>query len=108
MREAVRAALNNIAARFSNDAPSVDERVLRSRYGAYGAWPVDSELGLVVLAWVLGPGFAIPEFGRAVNAIVPDFASGARAIKLSPTSVEGGSTLVTLGGLLGGPSATGR
>ena len=60
MREAVRAAWQDLAARFSDVAPSLDEVALRSRYGAIEAWPADAEFGLVVLGWALGPGFACP------------------------------------------------
>ena len=94
VREAVRAALSTIAARFSDDAPSVDERVLRQRYVALDVWPADSQLGLFVLSWILGPGFSIAGFRDSVNALVPDFGKAARSI--GPGS---NPTLVTLGGI---------
>lgn len=96
MREDVRVALKSIAARFSDDAPSVDERVLRRRYAALDAWPVDAQLGLVVLAWVLGPGFALSDFREATNRLVPDFSRAARSAGGIGAS---NPTLITLGGI---------
>jgi hypothetical protein len=94
VRDAVRVALGSITARFSDDAPSVDERVLRRQYGALDAWPADAELGLVVLAWVLGPGFSLPQFRESVNTLVPNFSKAARAI-----GSGGPPSLITLGGI---------
>ena len=65
------------------------------RYGAMGAWPADAELGLVILAWVLGPGFSHPMFRRSVNALVPNFAEAAQAVR----AIGPNPTLVTLGGI---------
>lgn len=95
MREVVRVALNRIASRFSDDAPSIDTRVLRSRYRVYEAWPADAQLALGVLAWVLGPGFHLPRFAAAVNAPLPDFRRAAAAVGRGGAN----STLVTLGGI---------
>jgi hypothetical protein len=94
VREAVRVALGSIAARFSDDAPSVDERVLRRQYGVLDAWPLDAELGLMVLAWVLGSGFSLPQFRESVSTLVPDFSRAASAI-----GVGGSPELITLGGI---------
>ncbi len=94
MRELVRVALGSIAFPFSDDAPSIDERVLRARYVAVDAWPADAELGLVVLAWALGPGFVLAGFREAVAPLVPDFARAARCI-----GPGGTPTLITLGGV---------
>jgi hypothetical protein len=94
VREAVRAALNSIAVRFSDDAPWVDERVLRQRYAALDAWPADAQLGLFVLSWVLGSGFSIAGFRESVNALVPDFGKTAWVI-----GTGSNPALVTLGGI---------
>ena len=94
MRECVRVALIEIASRFSDDAPTVDERKVRSRYAAAEAWPADAELGLMVLSWALGPGFSIREFKAAVNRLVPDFARAAAAIDPGESP-----TLITLSGI---------
>jgi hypothetical protein len=90
VRDSVRVALDKIAAQFSDDAPSIDERALRSRYAAVDAWPADAELGLRVVAWALGPGFSMRGFRDAVNRLVPDFSEAASLIMLgpSPTAVS--------------------
>ncbi len=98
MREAVRVALVTIAARFSDDAPSVDTRLLRSRYSASGAWPADAELGLHILAWSLGPGFRLGEFGKTVNTLLPDFFSAAREVATAPL-MRSTPSLITLGAI---------
>jgi hypothetical protein len=85
VRDSVRVALTSIAARFSGDAPSIDDRTLRSRYPALEAWPVDAELGLSVLAWALGPGFHVRAFRDSVNRLVPDFAGAASLLDLGPS-----------------------
>jgi len=82
VREAVLTALQAIAVRFSDDAPSVDIDALVRRYSALGAWPADSQLGLLVLAWSLGPGFSLPGFAPAVNRLVPHFARAGAAIPI--------------------------
>lgn len=94
VRDAVRAVFAQITARFSDDAPSVDERVLQSRYAAVDAWPADAQLWIMVLGWALGPGFSLAGFRQAVNQLVPDFVGAARAIGVGKTP-----TLVTLGGI---------
>jgi hypothetical protein len=94
VRDTVRVAFSSIASRFSSDAPSVDAVALRSRYRAFEAWPADAELGLIVLAWVLGPGFHIRGFREAVNAVVPEFDQS--ALLLGPGTTP---TLVTLYGI---------
>lgn len=98
MREDVRIALDKIAIRFSDDAPSADASRLRRLYVAMDAWPLDSQLGLCVLSWVLGPGFSIAGFRESVNRLVPDFLAAARAVKrLEPEGLN--PTLVTLYGI---------
>ena len=99
MREVVRVALGSIAARFSDDASMVDERVLRSRYSALTAWPADAELGLMLLAWMLGPGFPLAGFREAVNRCVPDFVAAAHAVQAA-CKVGGSPTLVTVIGIV--------
>jgi hypothetical protein len=92
----VRVALRSIATRFSDDAPSIDERVLRRRYAALEAWPADAQLGLFILAWMLGPGFALAGFRESCNRLVPDFVGAARSVTWigSPNP-----TIITLGGI---------
>ena len=76
------------------EAPRVDEKVLFKRYAALGAWPADAQFGLLVLAWMLGPGFSLTGFSKAVNRLVPDFAKAACVI--GPGQVP---TAITLGGV---------
>lgn len=97
MRDVVRVALIQVAARFSDDAPSVDAltRALRVRYRALDGWPADPQLGLAVLGWVLGPGFALVGFRQSLNRLVPDFRSAAQAV-----GVGTNPTLVTIGGIV--------
>jgi hypothetical protein len=92
VRDAVRAAWVTFAARFSDDAPTVNELVLHKRYPALEAWPADAEFGLVVLGWMLGAGFSLPEFSKAVNRLVPKFTRAASAIPIG-----GDLTYVTIG-----------
>lgn len=95
MRDAVRVALVTIAARFSDDAPSVDARILRARFSALDVWPADSQLGLALLAWIYGPGFSMGRFRELTNALVPDFEAAAKAVDVGTEP-----TLVTLGGIV--------
>jgi hypothetical protein len=73
-------ALGAIAARFSDDRATVDAASLIRRYSALAAWPADAQLGLVILAWALGPGFSLAGFAKAVNRLVPNFALAAQAV----------------------------
>jgi len=100
IRPSVSSALYSIAARFAGDiSPAsmrVDEGALLKRYSALRAWPCDAQLGLVVLAWALGPGFSLgkdkskrEEFGAAVNCLEPDFARAARLVAgRTPTAIS--------------------
>lgn len=75
MRVLVRAALENIAGRFSDERPKADEleAKLTKRYPAFGAWPADAQLGLLLLGWLLGPGFSLSGFKNTVDSFDPDF-----------------------------------
>lgn len=96
LRESVRPALVSIAGRFSSDVPLVDTAALRSRYGAFEAWPADAQLGLSVLAWALGPGFHVRGFRESVNALVPDFARAASTLEALGAK---NTSLITLTGI---------
>ena len=86
-RRSARAALQVVTARFSSEPFAVDESALRKRYVALSAWPADAQLGLGVVAWALGSGFANSEFRQAVSAI--DFMRAAEVVSLGkdPTSI---------------------
>lgn len=94
MRPAARVAFDSIAVRFSDGAPSLDLAPCRARYPALDAWPADAQLALALLAWTLGPGFALPGFVRALSALPADFGQAARAVPLGSFP-----TFVTLGGI---------
>lgn len=89
MRILVRAALENIAGRFSNEAPKADEleAKLTKRYPAFEAWPADAQLGLLLLGWALGPGFSLPGFKNTVDSLEPDFRHAAALV--APTGDVG-------------------
>lgn len=95
VRDAVRVALRFTTAQFSvsnevsPDAPSIDERVLRSKYGPLDAWPADAQLGLCLLAWTLGSGFSLRGFRDALRPVLPDFEGASRAIPVGsdPTQI---------------------
>ena len=79
-QDPARSAFVQIAARFSDDVPSFTGAALRKRYPAVRAWPADAKLALYLLAWMLGPGFALKGFRESVNIYEPDFAAAARAV----------------------------
>ncbi len=99
MRACVLSAMLELGARFSDDAPGDlaqrllrDEGVLRKRYSAFDAWPADGQVGLHTMAIVLGPGFALAGFRRAVDAAVPDFDQAAEHCAIP----DGGMTVAVL------------
>jgi hypothetical protein len=88
MRTAVTNALVGVAARFSDEAPRIDEEALIRRYSAFEAWPADGQLGLCVLVWALGSGFSLGKFVAHVNQLVPNFARAATCIGPGDTPIE--------------------
>ena len=61
-----------------NDKLRANEAILRKRFPTYDNWPADAQLGLLSMAWAMGPNFRYPKFEAAVNALVPDFAAAAK------------------------------
>jgi len=55
-----------------------NEAILKKRFPTYDNWPADAQLGLLSMAWAMGPNFRYPKFEAAVNALVPDFATAAK------------------------------
>ena len=49
------------------------ESRLRERFGGYDAWPADAQLGLLSMAWAMGPNFNYPKFAAEANKLLPDF-----------------------------------
>lgn len=43
------------------------EHYLRQRFPHYDSWCADAQLGLVSMAWAMGPGFRFPAFVEAAN-----------------------------------------
>jgi GH24 family phage-related lysozyme (muramidase) len=56
-----------------------DEAYLRKKYPGYDSWPADAQLGILSMAWAMGPGFDFPRFAAAVNRPRPDFKAAADA-----------------------------
>lgn len=60
---------------------TVDETNLRKYFPKYDEWPADAQLGLMSLAWAMGPDFdqhdAWPAFTKAVDADKPDWLTAA-------------------------------
>lgn len=54
-----------------------NEAILRTRFPGYDSWPSDAQLGLLSMAWAMGPNFKFPKFEAAVNQLVPDFRTAA-------------------------------
>jgi GH24 family phage-related lysozyme (muramidase) len=50
-----------------------NERYLKGRFPQYDNWPADAQLGLLSMAWAMGPGFSFPRFEAAINSRPPDF-----------------------------------
>jgi GH24 family phage-related lysozyme (muramidase) len=53
-----------------------DETYLHGRFPQFENWPADAQLGLLSMAWAMGPAFSFPNFQRAANA--GDFSTAAR------------------------------
>lgn len=54
-----------------------NEVILRTRFPGFDAWPADAQLGLLSMAWAMGPNFKFPKFEAAVNQLAPDFKAAA-------------------------------
>ena len=83
VRPIVARAVSDILVVYSDDAVgdirARDDRLTRIRPG-FSAWPSDGQLGLHVLAWLLGPGFRDPALDAALcEGMVPDFHRAAEA-----------------------------
>lgn len=60
-----------------NDKLNSNEAILLTRFPGFEAWPADAQLGLLSMAWAMGPYFKFPKFEAAVNQLVPDFKAAA-------------------------------
>lgn len=59
-----------------------NEEILRKRFKGYDAWPADAQLGLLSMAWAMGPHFKFPKFEAAVNQLLPDFKLAAQHARI--------------------------
>jgi len=66
-----------------------NEAILKKRFPNYELWPADAQLGLLSMAWAMGPNFNYPKFQSAVNQLVPDFAEAARQSHMSDAGNPG-------------------
>lgn len=46
---------------------------LEKRYLSVGVWPWDGQVSLLLMGWVMGPGFRLQEFQDAAQRYAPDF-----------------------------------
>lgn len=60
-----------------NSKLDANEAILIKRFPGYSSWPADAQLGLLSMAWAMGPAFNFPKFQSAVNQLVPDFKTAA-------------------------------
>ena len=59
------------------------EGKLLKRYPTFAAWPADGQLGLLMMAWAIGPGFHKEEFRQAVvGKLIPDFRVAGAACRI--------------------------
>lgn len=47
---------------------NANEEILRNRFTDYESWPADAQLGLLSMAWAMGPAFHYPRFIEAARA----------------------------------------
>lgn len=67
------------------------EAYLQAHYPTYNQWPADAQLGLLSMAWAMGPAFHFPRFQAAVNRAVPDFnAASQQCLIYDPGNPIGG------------------
>lgn len=61
------------------------ENKIRGYFPSYDSWPADGQLGVLSMAWALGPNFSrsYPRFTAAANGIVPDFITMAQESTIS-------------------------
>lgn len=59
---------------------ATDDAYLAKRFPGYVAWPADAQLGILSMAWAMGPGFQFPKFEAAVERLDFDTAAAECAI----------------------------
>lgn len=63
------------------------ESYLRKRFPEYDSWPADAQLGILSMAWAMGPGFKFKTFEAAV--LKKDFVTAAANCKMNETGNPG-------------------
>ena len=60
-----------------NSHLSAFENTIRKDFPGYDSWPADAQLGMLSMAWAMGPGFShkYPKFTAFANGLIPDFQS---------------------------------
>ena len=59
----------------------------RAEFAAFEDWPADAQLGLLSMAWAMGPGFQFPKFQAACASL--DFTTAASECQMSETGNAG-------------------
>lgn len=61
------------------------EEELRGYFPAFDAWPADAQMGVMSMAWAMGPNFSrkFPHFTAAVNKLRPDFIAAANESEIN-------------------------
>lgn len=54
-----------------------NESILRQNFPMWDSLPADAQLGLLSMAWALGPAFHFPKFQAALNQTMPDWDTAA-------------------------------
>src|SRR3954454_7750714 len=66
-----------------------NESVLKKSFSDWDAWPADAQLGVLSMAWALGPGFPAPWTKFTVAAHPQDWAAAAANCKINETGNPG-------------------
>lgn len=64
-----------------------DEAYLKDRFSDWDSWPADAQLGVLSMAWAMGPGFHFPKFEAA--AIAQDWETAAKESHIDTTGNPG-------------------
>jgi hypothetical protein len=65
-----------------------NEDYLRRRFPQYDNWPADAQMGLLSMAWAMGPAFSFPKFEAAANSRPPNFAEMANQSHMQGIGID--------------------
>jgi hypothetical protein len=72
-----------------NDTLTQFEKFLKGYFSDYESWPADAQLGLLSMAWAMGPGF-VPRWPKFTAACLQqDFVTAARECRMRETGNAG-------------------